>query len=47
MRSAEYTADSNPTAIPAKITVADPVVDEAETSLTGRRPISVKKPVSS
>jgi len=46
IRRAEYTADSNPTDTPARMTVAAPVLDEAATSFTGRFPTSVKKPVN-
>ncbi|CAB4601623.1 unannotated protein [freshwater metagenome] len=45
IRIAEYTADSNPTEIPARRTVAAPVCEADETSFTGRLPTSVKKPV--
>ena len=45
IKIAEYTADSKPTEIPAKITVAAPVSEDAATSLTGRLPVSVKYPV--
>src|SRR5579859_7125821 len=40
--SAEYTADSSPTAMPDRITVAGPVRADSVISLTGRRLVSVK-----
>ena len=47
MSSAEYTADSMPMDTPDKMTVAAPVSELSPMSLTGRRLVSVKYPVSS
>ena len=44
--SAEYTADSRPTEMPDRITVAAPVAELSPISLTGLRLVSVKYPVS-
>ena len=46
MTSAEYTADSYPTEMPDRMTVAGPVSEVLPMSCTGRRPGSVKYPVS-
>ena len=40
--SAEYTADSRPSEMPDRMTVAGPVSDDLATSSTGRRLVSVK-----
>ncbi len=47
MSRAEYTADSRPTEMPDRMTVAGPVSELSPMSLTGRREVSVKYPVSS
>ena len=47
MSSAEYTADSMPDEMPDRMTVAAPVCAASPMSLTGRRLVSVKYPVSS
>ena len=46
MSSAEYTADSKPSEMPERMTVAGPVSEVLETSSTGRRFVSVKYAVS-
>ena len=46
MTSVVYTADSSPTPMPERITVAAPVSDVLPTSLTGRWSVPVKYPVS-
>ena len=40
--SAEYTADSRPSEMPDRMTVAGPVSEDLATSSTGRRLVSVK-----
>ena len=42
MSSAEYTADSRPSEMPERMTVAGPVSEVLATSSTGRRLVSVK-----